>query len=336
MRDVRLAPPTPLGEPRPARPPRTADTVAPAPLLEQPGGLGDPARAIEQRRRWFHPRRGWFRRLERRTSHELSRCVYPWVPGIQLPYGRQLRRQLTLARAEIGLAGLGEPFDGLRVLLVTDVHAGPFVRPSALEEVAVRLAALDVDLVLIGGDIVTARAAEFTASAAAFRLLGAAAPTYAVLGNHDHYTGEPHAVAAGLAACGIEVLHNRHVVIEREGSQLCLAGIDDLIMGEPDLDLALEGTSAPVVLLSHNPDVLFEAARRDVALVLAGHTHAGQIRVPGLPVLVRQSRFRLDQGRYRLGQTELVVSRGLGVVGVPLRVACPPEAVLLTLRKSRA
>jgi len=85
------------------------------------------------------------------------------------------------------------------------------------------------------------------------------------------------------------------------------------------------------VLLSHNPDLFFDAARRGVALMLAGHTHAGQFRVPGLPVLVRQSRYRLDQGRFRSGNCELVVSRGLGVVGMPCRVACPPEAVLLTL-----
>jgi hypothetical protein len=66
--------------------------------------------------------------------------------------------------------------------------------------------------------------------------------------------------------------------------------------------------------------------------MLSGHTHAGQIRVPGLPVIVRQSRYRLDEGRYRAGATELVVSRGLGAVGLPLRIACPPEAVLVRIR----
>ena len=75
-------------------------------------------------------------------------------------------------------------------------------------------------------------------------------------------------------------------------------------------------------------------AREDVGLVLSGHTHAGQIRVPRLPVLVRQSRYRLDEGRYRAGATELVVSRGLGVVGLPCRLACPPEAVLLRLKRA--
>jgi hypothetical protein len=89
-----------------------------------------------------------------------------------------------------------------------------------------------------------------------------------------------------------------------------------------------------VVLVSHNPDILFEASAKGVDLVLAGHTHGGQIRIPGLPVLVRMSRYRLDEGRYRHGATELVVSRGLGTVGLPVRIVCPPEAVLLTLRSS--
>ena len=102
-------------------------------------------------------------------------------------------------------------------------------------------------------------------------------------------------------------------------------------MGSPDLKRALHGTEPPVVLLSHNPDLLFDAARHGVALMLSGHTHAGQIRLRGLPVLVRQSRYRLDEGRYRYRETELVVSRGLGAVGVPWRSNCAPEAVLLTL-----
>ena len=115
-----------------------------------------------------------------------------------------------------------------------------------------------------------------------------------------------------------------------------LAGVDDLIMGRPDLDAALATVSprpadAPIVLLSHNPDLFFEAASRGIPLVLSGHTHGGQVRLPGLPVLVRQSRYRLDEGRYLARGAEIVVSRGFGATGVPLRVLCPPEAVLLHL-----
>jgi predicted MPP superfamily phosphohydrolase len=139
-----------------------------------------------------------------------------------------------------------------------------------------------------------------------------------------------------LTHAGIEVLHNRRVVLRRGVGELDLAGVDDMLLGKPDLDAALEGCVGPVILLSHNPDLFFEAARRGVDLTLSGHTHAGQVRLPGLPVLVRQSRYRLDEGRYRTGASELIVSRGLGTVGVPLRLACPPEALLIHLRSPDA
>jgi len=87
----------------------------------------------------------------------------------------------------------------------------------------------------------------------------------------------------------------------------------------------------PTVVMSHNPDVFPEAVRHGVSLLLAGHTHGGQIRIPGLSVLVRMSRFRLDEGRYAVDGSELIVSRGLGVTGLPLRFACPPEALSLSL-----
>ena len=106
----------------------------------------------------------------------------------------------------------------------------------------------------------------------------------------------------------------------------------------PDLDEAMRQSSlaapdAPVVLISHNPDAALDAASRGVALTLSGHTHGGQVRIPGRPLLVRMSRFRLDDGRYEHDGGHIVVSRGLGVSGIPIRFACPPEAVLVTLRR---
>jgi hypothetical protein len=123
-------------------------------------------------------------------------------------------------------------------------------------------------------------------------------------------------------------------MLARGNGRFLLAGVDDLLCGEARLDDALKGwpDGTPSLLLSHNPDVFPEAVAHGVSLVLAGHTHGGQWRVPGLPVLVRMSRYRLDEGRYRAGTSQLVVSRGLGATGFPLRIGCPPEAILLTLQ----
>lgn len=295
-----------------------------------------PAKAIP--RRFLDPVSGWFRKLERRVNHLLTKHVYPSVPGIRVPYAIQLRRQLTLAEAEVFVPGLGPGFSGATVLLVTDLHSGPFLSAAASARVFERLAATEPDLILLGGDFASSGVAELEPHLPALRGLRAPLGVFAVLGNHDHYTQEPARVREALASCGIGVLHNTAVRLERRGSALLLAGIDDWNIGRPDLEGAIAharslDAASPIALLSHNPDALFAAERAGVALVLSGHTHGGQIRIPGLPVLARMSRYRLDEGRFLSGATEIVVSRGLGASGLPLRVACPPEAVRIVLRR---
>jgi predicted MPP superfamily phosphohydrolase len=297
------------------------------------GRLAGPRPARQILRHFFDPRSGWFRLLERNTNILLSRHLYPLIPGMQLPYGTILGRSLTVSDAEIALPLLPHGFEGATILLITDIHSGPFLSRRALQRAFDRLLALEPDLVLLGGDLATTLVADVVAHLEVYRNLEAPLGVFAVLGNHDHYTREPARLRGLLEDNGIRVLHNESVVLERAGGRIVLAGIDDLYKGEPDLDAALASANGlPVVLLSHNPDVVFDASRRGVPLVLAGHTHGGQLRFPGLPVIVRQSRYRLDEGRYTIGGTELIVSRGLGVNGIPLRVACPPEAVLITLR----
>lgn len=293
--------------------------------------LGSAVVASEKRRALFHPRRGWWRRFERAGSRFLDRHVFPRIPQLHRPYDAQLRRSLTLSVGSIEIRGLPRNWSGLRILLITDIHAGPFVSSGQLRESFERLLHVRPDVVLLGGDLVTSRLVEWDERAAAFASLRAPLGVWAVPGNHDHYTGELPDLIRRVESAGIGVLRNRSTVLHHAGAAIHLAGIDDALVGEPDLEAALAGARSPVVLLSHNPDVAFEAARRGVDLVLSGHTHAGQVRIPGLPVLVRQSRFRLDEGRYRIGETELVVSRGLGASGVPWRYACPPEAVLIRL-----
>ena len=282
----------------------------------------------------FNPATGWFRRLERGVNHLVSRQLYPRISGLHRIYDAVLRSSLTVAEAEPGIRGLGAGFHDLRLLLLSDVHCGPFISPEALADTFRRAMTLQPDLILLAGDLATSRVEEVARSIPAFRILKAGLGVWAVLGNHDHYTGETDRLIGELEAAGIRMLQNRHTVLQRGRDRMVLAGIDDLVFGRPDLDRALAGRpdGLPVVLVSHNPDIFFDAARRQVDLVLSGHTHGGQIRCPGLPVLVRMSRFRLDEGRYRAAGSELVVSRGLGVIGLPFRFACSPEVVLLTLK----
>lgn len=331
MRRARLADPARRG-------PRAADPDASTGRGVDHVALGGAARADPTPRSAFDPVSGTIRRLERAANAFLSEAVFPRIPGLHRVHDRALERHLTLAEADVRVPSLPRAFDGCRVLLVTDLHAGPFVSAAVLERALRRLVDTAPDLVLVGGDLVTQREEEFADARRALAALAAPLGVYGVVGNHDLYAvGTAGRVVDALDGAGTTFLVNRAVRIERDGAAMTLAGIDDWNAGRPDLDAALAGcrTGEAVVLLSHNPDVAFEAARRGVGLVLSGHTHGGQIRVPGRGVLVRMSRYRLDEGRYRTGDTEIVVSRGLGVVGIPLRWGCPPEAALLTLHRGR-
>jgi predicted MPP superfamily phosphohydrolase len=264
--------------------------------------------------------------------------VYPRIPGAAWSYGTMLRRGLTVSEAEVPLAGLAAGLDGVRVLFVSDLHAGPFVSRAAVAEAFSRLAGLGADVVIHGGDLATSGVAECVPHADAIAALSGPLGAFAVYGNHDHYTHDLEGLRALYERCGVRVLNNDAVALTRGGATLALAGIDDWNIGRPRLDDALfraraEAPGAPIVLASHNPDAFFDAARHGVALVLSGHTHGGQVRIPGRPVLVRMSRYRLDEGRYRVPGAELIVSRGIGVSGLPVRFACPPEALLVTLRR---
>jgi predicted MPP superfamily phosphohydrolase len=110
-----------------------------------------------------------------------------------------------------------------------------------------------------------------------------------------------------------------------------LGGIDDLIMGRPDWTALAARHGTPHLLLAHNPDHFYTAAAREIPLVLSGHTHGGQIRLPNGPPIIRQSRFCLDEGAYAFGSSLLIVSRGLGSVGLPWRWGADPEAVLIEI-----
>lgn len=316
---------------------RTLDPPQTAAQAIQHVPLDPPHQAHTTPRKHFDPKQGWFRRIERATSLFLSRHVWPRAPGAHLPYAAILRTHLTVAEAEIPIPGLPQAFDGATLLFISDIHAGPFLSVASLTSAFARLRTLRADVVIHGGDLATSNVAEAEAHAPALASLTAPLGAFAVFGNHDHYTKDAQGIAALYARCGIRLVNNDAVALERDGARIALAGIDDWNFGKPDLGAALAqaervAPSSPVILISHNPDAFLQASSRGVALTLSGHTHGGQVRIPGRPVLVRMSRYRLDEGRYERGDAQLVVSRGLGVSGIPLRLFCPPEALLVTLR----
>ena len=240
---------------------------------------------------------------------------------------------------DIGIARLGGGLDGLRVAVITDTHFGPIDRARWSAAVVERVNALDADIVCHVGDIADGTAEEREPQARPLAAVRARLARVYVTGNHE-YISEAQGWLDYIDGIGWDALHNRHIVVERDGDKLVIAGVDDAtargsgVDGHgANLDAALADTdpSLPVMLLAHQPKQVTAAVAASVDLQISGHTHGGQIWPFNFLV-------RLDQpvvhGLSRHGQrTQLYTSRGTGFWGPPFRVFAPSEITVLTLRR---
>jgi hypothetical protein len=280
-------------------------------------------------RRWLNPDRGPLKLLERNLDIIVSRFLYPRLSRVWNPYAWLLARRFGLTDVTVA-PPRWPPGPALRVLLLSDIHTGIFLRPDVLGGIVTTLMQERPDLVVVADDHVTGHSRELAPFLPALAPL-AAAPlgAWACMGNHDYFGGNPEHIRQGLDGIGVRVLRNETVRLTRGSQGLVLGGIDDLIMGRPDWPALTAAHGAPHLLIAHNPDHFYAAATRRVPLILSGHTHGGQIRFPSGPPIIRQSRFCLDEGVYAYESSVLVVSRGLGSVGLPWRWGADPEALLI-------
>jgi predicted MPP superfamily phosphohydrolase len=240
---------------------------------------------------------------------------------------------------DVTIPRLGSGLDGLRVAVITDTHFGPIDRSRWSAGVADRLNALDADLVCHVGDIAdgTAEVREKQARPLA-SVRGKLARVY-VTGNHE-YISEAQGWLEYMEGIGWDALHNRHIVVERGGDTLVVAGVDDatakgsgLDGHGADLEAALTDIdpTLPVLLLAHQPKQVAQAVSAGVDLQISGHTHGGQIWPFNFLVRLDQP---VVQGLSRHGErTQLYTSRGTGFWGPPFRVFAPSEITVLTLRR---
>jgi predicted MPP superfamily phosphohydrolase len=278
--------------------------------------------------RWIDPNRGLLKLLERNLDVLVSRFVYPHMLGVWNPYSWLLIRRFGVAEITIALPLWPKNLPPLKVLLLSDIHTGIFLKPEILSGITHSLMTLEPDLVAIAGDIVTGRADDLDGFLPALAPLSAAPlGAWYCHGNHDYFGHDAEKIRQDLHTIGITTLTNESVVLTHGTGNFVLGGIDDRILGTPDWNQLLANHGPPHLLLAHNPDFFYEAASRSIALTLSGHTHGGQIRLPTGPPLVRQSRFCLDEGAYAFSSSRIVVSRGLGSVGLPWRQGADPEAV---------
>lgn len=249
-----------------------------------------------------------------------------------------------LISIDVPLSRLAEAWDGFRIAQLSDLHYDDYFSVVPLRKAIDLVNGLQPDLVVVTGDFITSplfksrrsllvRAAQaIEPCAQLLAQIRARFGILATLGNHDASTDPAH-VTAVLQSHGISVLRNRSVPFELEEKRLWLSGVDDVLEGKPDLKLALRGIppTEPVVLLAHEPDFADYVAHVD--LQLSGHSHGGQIRVPLVGALVLPVMGRkYPQGLRRMGPLTLYTNAGIGTILIPMRLNCPPEVTLITLR----
>ena len=249
---------------------------------------------------------------------------------------------LTVIEEAISIPGF--PHRPLRIAILTDLHVGsPFNGPAKLRHVVDRTNAAAPDIICVLGDLVIqgvvgGRFVPPEEIAAELGRLRAAAGVVGVLGNHDGWLNHDR-VEKALERHGVRILEETAAKLDTRAGPVWIAGISDLWTGSHDITAALsaiEDDGAPVILLTHNPDVFPEVPER-VAITLAGHTHGGQVRLPfvGRPIVPSRFGQRFAAGHVVEQGRHLFVATGVGTSILPVRFRVPPAISLVTLSSQR-
>ncbi len=248
--------------------------------------------------------------------------------------------RLVIRQETFPIQNWPKELDHLKIAVISDIHAGAWcIDDKKLRLIVERTNQFQPELIVILGDYMTGegwtrRRVEPEVFAPVLKDFRAPLGVYSVLGNHDWWW-DGQRVRQGLEANGIKVLDDEVVELKARGKSIWLAGLADLWTRPQHIEETIEKTpqSAPVIALTHNPDIFPRLPQR-VQLLLAGHTHGGQIRFPIIGTIVEPSNFgqRYVRGHVFENNHHLFVTTGIGTSIVPLRFGVPPEIVLLTIK----
>lgn len=229
-----------------------------------------------------------------------------------------------------------DEFNGFKIVHISDLHNAEF--GDGQKDLIGKIEAQDADIIVITGDMIDSRRTDVDKAVELITGLGNKIPVYYVTGNHESRVTEYNELESKLIENGVTVLKNESVKIEKDGSFINIIGVDDPSFGMSAEDIfhtvSELKTDGYDVLLSHRPELFETYCESGAELVLCGHAHGGQVRIPFAGGLVAPNQGLFPEytaGSYKSGSTEMIVSRGLGNSIIPLRVNNPPELVVITL-----
>ncbi len=254
------------------------------------------------------------------------------------------RSECDVTEAEFVIPSLPQELNGFTIGLMSDIHSSIYMTKQDMMGYVHSMNALKTDMILVTGDFVNSMVEEVYPFAEAFSDLSAKHGVYGVLGNHDFFTRNVDMVAKTIDDCGVKLIRNDKVLIEKNGVSFYLLGVDDI--GRPERAIEAIGKSLlhtkdgiPRVLMCHRPYFLRQASEMNIDLVLSGHTHGGQVSLGtfGDTILAPASLASpYVWGKYRINNTHMYVNRGIGTVGLPIRLNCPPEITIVRLLSGKA
>jgi len=263
--------------------------------------------------------------------------------------------EFSVTNQDIIIKNLPANLKGLRIGLISDIHSGPYMTTDQMKRYVEYINNLNVDVMLIPGDLTNSQRAEVYPFTKAFRDLKAKYGVYATLGNHDYFHDAEYVAKAVIEETPIRLLRNENKVLEINNEKLLLLGMEDTrqsgskfdeaifryfdkTVADAKVDLKKDNIvfeSIPKILVYHKPYFFKDFAKENIDLTVSGHTHGGQIvfaKAGSINLSLASSVSPYIDGVYKTGDLSMYVTRGIGTVGLPLRLNCPPEIAILTLR----
>lgn len=260
----------------------------------------------------------------------IARCG-PYIAPIIEP------KKIDITKIDIPIINLPTDLENKKIVHISDIHAGPYIRQKYLERVVNTINTLIPDITVITGDFSESDQSDILWCSKVLSQIKSQLGIYAVLGNHDFWNGDKY-ITETLMNSGINILRNEHKNIKINKNQLYISGIDDCNCGNYDLNKAMSDIpeNSIVILLSHRPDIIESINKYKIDLLLCGHTHGGQWQLPFIGPIYLSSKVGKKHGlgysRYK--NTIIYTNRGIGSTFIPVRICCKPEITLLTLKKA--